>query len=342
MKTLMDDIGSFPLPIAVNRETFSEAYRKAREAMANGKNIHEDAFLQKNFRDVVIDSFKTKIRTGLDVVNTPWQYDGVRQISDSLHKAMEKGSFVVDKKDAFLPEVRIIEDGAKSLSEEFGKKISLRVCLFGPMELYLKEIGTTPYSDVLDAFAETVRRFAENSILDTKYIKTEVVSVDEPSFGYLNIAAEKELIFNIMEKAFNFQGATRQIHIHSSARLPDLLKVRNLDVVSFEYAASPKNIEGISKRMLEEADKGIRVGISRTDIDSIIAELNDKGITKPAAEQLVETEDTIRKRYVIAKEKYGDQMTFTGPDCGLGSWPSQEAAGLLLERTVKAVKAAQV
>jgi methionine synthase II (cobalamin-independent) len=33
-------------------------------------------------------------------------------------------------------------------------------------------------------------------------------------------------------------------------------------------------------------------------------------------------------------------MTFTGPDCGLGGWPSQEAAQLLLERTVKAVKSA--
>lgn len=342
MDTLVDDIGSFPLPTAVNRETFSEAYRIAREAMANGKSIREDGFLQKNFRDVTIDSFKTKIHTGLDVVNSPWHYDGVRQVSDALHKAMEKGSFVVDKKDAFLPEVRVIEAEAKSLSEGFGKKISLRVCLFGPMELYLKEIGTTPYSDVLDGFAETVRRFAESSVLDTKYIKTEVVSIDEPSFGFLNIGAEKELICNIMEKAFSFQGVTRQIHLHSSAMLPDLLRVKNIDVVSFEYAASPKNIDGISKRMLEEADKSIRVGISRTDIDSIIAELNDKGITKPATEQLVETENTIRKRYVIAKEKYGEKMTFTGPDCGLGSWPSQDAAKLLLERTVKAVKAAQV
>jgi methionine synthase II (cobalamin-independent) len=31
-------------------------------------------------------------------------------------------------------------------------------------------------------------------------------------------------------------------------------------------------------------------------------------------------------------------MTFTGPDCGLGGWPSQEAAKLLLEHSVQAVK----
>jgi 5-methyltetrahydropteroyltriglutamate--homocysteine methyltransferase len=206
------------------------------------------------------------------------------------------------------------------------------------MEQYLKEIGTTPYSDVLESFAETIRRFAKNSILNSKYIETKVVSIDEPSFGFLSIAAGSDLIRDVLEKAFDFQGAVRQIHLHSSSRLPDLLEVGNIDVLSFEYAASPKNIESVSRKMLEEADKQIRVGVSRTDIDSIMAELYDKGVTKPTAEQLVEGEEAIKKRYVSAKEKFGERMTFTGPDCGLGSWPSQEAAHLLLERTVKAVK----
>jgi 5-methyltetrahydropteroyltriglutamate--homocysteine methyltransferase len=194
---------------------------------------------------------------------------------------------------------------------------------------------------VLDGFTETIRRFAKNSILDTKYIKTEAVSIDEPSFGFLNIEAERDVICGVLEKAFDFTGAVRQIHLHSSTRLPDLLSVKNLDVLSFEYAASPKNIEGISKRMLDTADKQVRVGVSRTDIDSITAELYDRGVAKPTAEQLVENEETIRKRYLAAKEKFGDRMTFTGPDCGLGGWPSQEAAQLLLERTVKAVKSAK-
>jgi 5-methyltetrahydropteroyltriglutamate--homocysteine methyltransferase len=340
MDTLVDDIGSFPLPITVDRETYNKAYRLAREAMTEGRDISEDEFLRKNFYDVTVNSFKRKISTGLDVVNTPWHYDGIRQVSDAVHKAMEKGTFAVDEKDAFLPEVRVIEAEGKRLSEEFGKKISLRVCMFGPMEQYLKEIGTIAYPDVLEGLAETIRRFAKNSILNSKYIKTEAISIDEPSFGFLNITAEREVILGVLEKAFAFQGAARQIHLHSSVRIPDLLQVKNLDVLTFEYAASPKNIEGVSKRILEAADKQVRVGVSRTDIDSITAELNDKGNAKPTTEQLVETEETIRKRYVFAKEKFGDRMTFTGPDCGLGGWPSQEAAQLLLERTVKAVKGA--
>ena len=105
--------------------------------------------------------------------------------------------------------------------------------------------------------------------------------------------------------------------------------MKNLDVLSFEYAASPKNIEAVTKKALEDAGKQIRVGVSRTDIDSIFAELNDKGVTKPTVAQMVDSEEVIRKRFLAAKEKYGDRMTFTGPDCGLGGWPSQEAAQFL-------------
>jgi 5-methyltetrahydropteroyltriglutamate--homocysteine methyltransferase len=340
MDTVVDDVGSFPLPAGVNRGTFNKAYQLAREAIISGGDIRKDEFLLKNFCEVTLDSFKKKLVSGLDAVNYPQQYDGISQVADVVHMAMAKGSFLVEEKQAVLPEVHLISEEAKTLSEEAGKKIPLRVSIFGPLELYLKEVGTTPYSDVLESFAETIRRFAKNSVLNSKHIKTEVVSIDEPSFGFQSIAAESDVIREVLEKAFDFQGAVRQIHLHASSRLPDLLKVENIDVLSFEYAASPKNIEGISKKMLEAADKQIRVGVSRTDIDSIVAELYDKGVTKPTAEQLVDAEEVIKKRYILAKEKYGERMTFTGPDCGLGSWPSQEAAYLLLERTVKAVKKA--
>jgi len=342
MEPLVDDVGSFPLPHTVDRETFDRAYCLAREAIVNGTDPRKDEFLLKNFCDVTLEAFKKKSLTGLDVVNYPQQYDGIRQVSDAIHMAMAKGTFIVEENQAFLPEVHLIREEGKRLSEELGKKIRLRVCIFGPLEQYLKEIGTVPYSDVLESFAETIRRFAQNSVLNLKYVKTEVVSIDEPSFGFANIAAGKDTICAVLEKAFDFRGAVRQIHLHSPLRLADLLGIRNIDVLSFEYAASPKNIEGVSRKMLEYADKQIRVGVSRTDIDSIVAELHDRGVVKPTAEQMVDGEDTIRKRYVAAKEKYGDRMTFTGPDCGLGSWPSQEAAQFLLERTVKAVKTVQI
>jgi 5-methyltetrahydropteroyltriglutamate--homocysteine methyltransferase len=340
LETLIDDVGSFPLPSNVEKEKFDEAYRLARKGLVDGKNIFEDDFVREHFIEVTLNSFKRKISTGLDAVNYPQQYEGMKQVGDVVHSAMGTGTFVVPEDQSFLPEVRVIDESAKSLWEETGQKILLRVSLFGPMELYLKEIGTVFYRDVLEGFAETIRRFAKNSILDQKYVKTVAVSIDEPSFGFHDINASRDDVAGVLEKAFDFKGVAKQIHLHSSTRLPDLLNVNNIDVLSFEYGASPKNIEGISKAMLEKTGKHIRVGISRTDIDAITAELFEKGVTRPTSEQLVEEEDVIRKRFLLAKVKFDESMTFTGPDCGLGSWPTQEAAELLLRRTVKAVKSA--
>ncbi len=342
METFVDDIGSFPLPADVARDSYDRAYRLARESLTHGNPIDEDDFLVNNFYSVTLESFKKKLDTGLDIVTTPWHYNGLRQVSDVIHKAMEKGTFVVDEKDAFLPEVLVIKEHAKTLSELYNKKILLRVCLFGPMEQYLAEMGTTYYGDVLDGLAETIRRFAKNSIINNKYLETKVVSIDEPSFGISNILTTPQVVGEVLERAFDFQGTIKQIHLHSTTGLHDLLNVKNIDVLSFEYAASPLNIQAVSKRALEKSGKQIRVGISRTDIDSICAELSDKGISKPSSEQLVESVDTIQRRFKVAKEKYGEAMTFTGPDCGLNSWPNQEVAQTLLQRTVKAVKSVAV
>ncbi|MEM4704898.1 MAG: hypothetical protein QXJ02_07530 [Candidatus Bathyarchaeia archaeon] len=338
MDTLVDDVGSFPLPAGVSQDNFNKAYVKARQAIINKNDVRKDDFLLENFYNVIVSSFKAKCTVGLDVANYPQHYDMHQQIAELIQKAMEKGSYVVDEAHAVIPEVHVINNEAKRLSEEIGRKIALRVCVTGPLEMYLRIVGVVAYSDVLMMFAETVRRFAKNAILNTKHVETAVVSLDEPSYGFQEPSAEREALLRALEKAFDFTGATRQLHLHSPLKVADVLSLGNLDVVSFEFAASPKNIESISKRMLDSADKQIRVGITRTDIDSIIAEFHEKGITNPPPEQLVENEATIRKRFLLAKEKYGERMTFTGPDCGLGGWPSQETAQLLLARTVKAVK----
>jgi 5-methyltetrahydropteroyltriglutamate--homocysteine methyltransferase len=340
MNTRVDDVGSFPLPSSIDRKLFDQAYTQARQAISVGKNIKADKLLSERFRNVVVESFRRKCASGLDVINYPQHYDMHRQVTDVITQAMESGTYVVDRENAVLPEVCVINDEAKRLCEEFGKRISLRVCVAGPFELYLKMVGTVCHKDVLFMFAETVRRFAENSILNSKFIKTEVLCLDEPSFGFLDVSGDRDTLLGVLEKAFSLAGVTKQVHLHSSLRVVDLLDVGGLDVLSLEFAASPRNLEGLSRKMLEGSDKYVRVGVARTDIDSIRAELYDKGVVNPSADQFVEAEETMRRRFNLAKERYGDRLLFAGPDCGLGGWPSQEAAELLLKRTVRAVKKA--
>ncbi len=77
--------------MGVNRESFSKAYQLARENIIQGKDITKDDFLNNNFVKVVLDSFKKKIASGLDVVNFPQHYDGMKQIGDVIHVAMDSG-----------------------------------------------------------------------------------------------------------------------------------------------------------------------------------------------------------------------------------------------------------
>ena len=103
METLIDDIGSFPLPFGVGRESFSKVYQLAREDILQGKDITKDNFLQSNFSQIVIDSFKKKVASGLDVVNFPQQYDGMKQVGDVIHLAMANGSLLLIRTKRFCP-----------------------------------------------------------------------------------------------------------------------------------------------------------------------------------------------------------------------------------------------
>lgn len=92
MNTLVDDIGSFPLPQNISKKSFNEAYVLAREAIANAKNIKKDELLLNNFYQVIIDSFRKKLNAGLDVANYPQHYDMHKQFADVIHNAMDKGT----------------------------------------------------------------------------------------------------------------------------------------------------------------------------------------------------------------------------------------------------------
>ena len=108
METLVDDIGSFPLPAGIKRDDYARAYELAREAIIKGQDPTKMSLCKKTFCTIVVDSFKKKLASGLDVVNFPQHYSGIRQVGDAIHAAMENGSFVVDQEKAVLPEVYVL------------------------------------------------------------------------------------------------------------------------------------------------------------------------------------------------------------------------------------------
>jgi 5-methyltetrahydropteroyltriglutamate--homocysteine methyltransferase len=169
-------------------------------------------------------------------------------------------------------------------------------------------------------------------------METVVFSIDEPSMGFVDLLnIEKDRLITMLEKSTDSITPQVQIHLHSLKAIELPLSTVGIDVITGEFGASPQNLELIKKQELERNDKFIRGGVTKTNLDYIIAEFRDKGI-QPKDEQLVDEISEIRKRYKWAKEIFGGRMTFAGPDCGLGAWPNQKVAQLLLKRTVEAIK----
>lgn len=331
---LIDDIGSFPLPKGIEKEDFARAYPGVQEAYAEGKGPDEDSL----FYRAVASSLKFKAESGIDVVNYPQHYDMHKQFLDPIEKYQTE-PFLIDEKYAVIPELYVVEKEAEKYFEETGERLKLKVCATGPIELYTKtSFGYHVYDEVLLNLAKSVNLFLKNSMLDTKHVVTSVVSIDEPSLGFVDLMnVEEDVLVKALDESLRSIDATVHIHLHTpkASRLP--LLTEKIQVLACEFAATPKNMEYITKKELETHDKFLRGGITRTNVDHILAEHLDRG-TQPEDEQLIDDVSVIKSAYKKAKKIFGDRMTFTGPDCGLGSWPSQEIAHLLLKRTVEAIR----
>ncbi len=113
-----------------------------------------------------------------------------------------------------------------------------------------------------------------------------------------------------------------------------------------ESAANPSYLELIERSDLTTSDTFLRVGIARTDIFGLTAALNEKYNTnvwkepdriKEVVTQM-ETPDVIAGRLSSIYKMFGDSIKYAGPDCGLGSWPTQDMAQQLLNNTAKGME----
>ena len=52
----------------------------------------------------------------------------------------------------------------------------------------------------------------------------------------------------------------------------------------------------------------------------------------------LETPDVITKRLMLAYRRFGNLIKYIGPDCGLGSWPNQKMAFILLSNVAQGIK----
>jgi len=257
----------------------------------------------------------------------------IRMFLDPIEKPENQESpYLIKKENAEILELLAIPPGRR-----------VRVCVTGPVELYLSAFGATNYTDILYNLARSVARFLEKA---RESGNLAVASLDEPSLGISSsVVFEEDEILKALEIASApCKGIDCEVHLHSPLYAEPCARVPGLGIIGVESAAHPDYLKLIDRKLLEETDTYLRAGIARTDIFSMAASLNDKlGINlweDPARLEreilAMESVEVIKRRLEAARESFGDRLRAVGPDCGLGSWPSQSMASSLLTNCASA------
>ncbi|MDD4448602.1 MAG: methionine synthase [Methanothrix sp.] len=308
-----DDIGSFPLP----------------------KGIRLDGLSRDQYLNLVRDVLAQKSRAGVEVPTYPQFRDMIRMFMDPIENPdYAQDPYLIKKEHARIMELEAVHPGR-----------DVRVCVTGPVELYISVFGATHYPDILNNLANSVARFFSASL---EAGKMSVASLDEPSLGLNSniIFSEDEIVDALQIASAPCQGLDCEVHLHSPLYAEVCAHVPGISIVGIESASHPDYLQLIDKKVLEETDSYLRAGIARTDILSLSALLNEQLRVNlwqdmPRLEREIlerESPPVMRKRLERAHAQFGDRLRATGPDCGLGSWPSQDLACKLLANCAAAVR----
>lgn len=315
---IFDDAGSFPLPEGVTKEWITNAFLK--------RDSDEQLF------NIIGSAFKQKIDAGVQVATYPQFQDMNKQFLSIIKKPeCVEEPFKVKEDNARILELEIMEKTAAQYKEKTGDKPDVRVCVTGPLELYLKDFGGSQYTDILNTLAVSIDRFISKAIKSAKNFNIRTISIDEPSIG-INpqvMFEDAELVeaLSLSTAYAGKQDVDVEIHSHSPLHYQIACDTPGIDVIGVESAANPSYLDLIDKKVLEDTNSFLRVGIARTDIFNLASVLNEKYNTNvwkdtqylPEIVTEMETPTTIAKRLENAYSRFGDRIKYVGPDCGVGS-----------------------
>jgi 5-methyltetrahydropteroyltriglutamate--homocysteine methyltransferase len=329
------DEGSLPTPADITREWV--------KAAAENRNEDEKLF------SMIREAFRRKIDAGVHVPTYPQFRDMIGQFLDIIKD--EKNCYepyVLKEENAKILELEIIDEVAKQYREETGKTLEVRVCIAGPTDTYLQAFGATDFVDAYHILAQDIEKFIKQAFKTATNFKIKVIALDEISLGLNDkIQFSDADIISALTVASTYarqQGVDVEIHLYSPLKY-QLICETPINVIGFEYAGTPSYMDLLDRKVLEDSNTYAGVGISRTDIFSLISIVNEKyGVNawkeKEYLQKIVtelETPDIIKKRLETAYSVLGDRIKYASPDCGMAFWPEQDIAFKLLENTAKAV-----
>ena len=209
-----DDIGSYPLPKGVRLESLSrdQYLQLVRDVLAQKRSAGVEVPTYTKFRDM--------ISMFMDLIEDP---------------ELTESPYLIKREHAKIMELEAVPPGQ-----------SVRVCVTGPIELYISVFGATSYTDILDNLAESVGRFFAEAKREGKM---SVASIDEPSLGMSsNIVFSEEEICRALEIASSpCIGLDCEVHLHSPLYAEVCARVAGISIVGIESAAHPDYLKLIDK-----------------------------------------------------------------------------------------------
>ena len=320
------------------------------------------------FKEQVVGGFIDKLNAGFDIPNYPQYRDmndmffdmltGIEKTeSGYLHKGKIKA-----KPGSSIQEVDLIKGNLSRIRGETGlDKVKVKICVTGPYTLgsFFSVKSPRLYTELGEALSDILER----SIFHTRSGETVLLSVDEPVLGFLNDpqldygAEGREALresWDTICRIARLHDMETSMHLHNTSEglFWDAKYLRILE----PHVGDPLYTQDTTKQKLEETDKRLKASIFVTLFDNLIqSRLEAQGKLKNVQEKIGETWNQIRlgkvdprvfldepalieKRLDDVVSRFGEErVPYTGPECGLGSWPGYELAFECLRRISQVV-----
>ena len=104
---LYDDVGSFPLPPYVDKESFKRFYWTAYSGIINKTDIFEHRGIHNYFTHPILQSFQLKLNAGVSVVNYPQHMDMYEQFLKPINENEIEPNLFCILEASFLKKARI-------------------------------------------------------------------------------------------------------------------------------------------------------------------------------------------------------------------------------------------
>lgn len=356
------DAGSLP---------FDGDFQKFLDGASNYGRVNNES--TELFETKIVDGFLDKVETGIDVPNYPQYIDMNQMFLDMIEGVgkidggyMEIAPLTVKAGRNVIPEALAMKNKSQEISEKLGRPFKLRMCVTGPYTLSslfaYKDKGT------FTRLGNVLTHIIDESIFTNKHGSVTLVSVDEPVFGFIDdplldrgSEGRENLLkaWESMMQKTKAKGAQSCLHLHNTS--DELFwETKTLDVIE-SHVDDPFYQARRTKELLQSTDKFIKASITATDFDQLIRnnilatskqQLNENSINEKIAETwktinqnkinaqvFVENTELMMKRLREITQRFGeDRILYSGPECGLRSFPTYASALECLRRVAQVVK----